>query len=143
MMNRDTVMTIAEQVAKLPSIKTFTYISASDIFPLIDPRYITTKRQAETYLFRRDEFKTIVLRPGFMYNEQRPTAMPIAGVLQFANALASPFREGLASLPGGKMITTPPLETEQVARAVIAGIESKENGIFDVDGIQQLSRIAI
>ena len=58
--------------------------------------------------------------------------MPIAGALQFANALASPFREGLASLPGGKMITTPPLETEQVARAVIAGIESKENGIFDV-----------
>lgn len=58
------VMTIADQVAKLSSIRSFTYISASDVFPLIDPRYITTKREAERYLFRHDEFKTIVLRPG-------------------------------------------------------------------------------
>ena len=76
-----TVMTIAEQVAKLPSIKTFTYISASDIFPLIDPRYITTKRQAETYLFRRDEFKTIVLRPGkhitYRDNNELLTYLPL------------------------------------------------------------------
>lgn len=57
-------MTIADQVAKLPSIRSFTYISASDVFPLIDPRYITTKREAERYLFTHDEFKTIVIRPG-------------------------------------------------------------------------------
>ncbi|KAI8062822.1 uncharacterized protein B0P05DRAFT_556247 [Gilbertella persicaria] len=142
-MNRDTAITVADQVAKLPSIKSFTYISASDVFPLIDPRYITTKRQAETYLFRHNEFKTIVLRPGFMYNEHRPAAMPIAGALQFINAVSSPFKQGLASLPGGKMITTPPLETQEVARAVIAGIESEENGIFDVEGIENLSRITI
>ncbi|KAG2234590.1 hypothetical protein INT48_000493 [Thamnidium elegans] len=114
------LMTIADQVAKLCSIRTFTYISASDVFPLIDPRYITTKREAERYLFRHDEFKTTVLRP-----------------------VTSPFKKGIASLPGGKLITTPPLQTEQVARAVIASIETEEHGIFDVEGIEKLSRVTI
>jgi hypothetical protein len=60
------VISIADQVAKLPSIRSFTYISASDILPFIDPRYITTKREAEVYLFRHEEFKTLVLRPGIV-----------------------------------------------------------------------------
>lgn len=143
MMNRDTAMTIADQVAKLPSIRSFTYISASDVFPLIDPRYITTKREAERYLFTHDEFKTIVLRPGFMYNVQRPSAVPIAGALQFVNAVTSPFKKGIASLPGGKLITTPPLQTEQVARAVINSIELEETAIYDVEGIEKLCRVTI
>ncbi|KAI9366519.1 hypothetical protein BD770DRAFT_417329 [Pilaira anomala] len=143
MMNRDTVMTIADQVAKLSSIRSFTYISASDVFPLIDPRYITTKREAERYLFRHDEFKTIVLRPGFMYNHQRPSSVPITGALQFLNAVTSPFKKGIASLPGGKLITTPPLQTDEVARAVITSIETEEHGIFDVEGIERLSRVTI
>lgn len=78
-----------------------------------------------------------------MYNVARPTAVPIAGALQFVNAVTSPFKSGIASLPGGKIITTPPLQTEQVARAVIAGIESKQSGIFDVDGIEKLSHVPI
>lgn len=78
-----------------------------------------------------------------MYNVQRPTAVPIAGALQFVNAVTSPFKNGIASLPGGKFITTPPLQTEQVARAVIAGIESQQTGIFDVEGIEKLSHVHI
>lgn len=46
-------------------MRSFVYISASDVFPFIDPRYITTKREAERYLFQQDDkFKTVVLRPG-------------------------------------------------------------------------------
>lgn len=78
-----------------------------------------------------------------MYNVQRPSAVPIAGALQFVNAVTSPFKKGIASLPFGKLVTTPPLQTEQVARAVIAGIETEESGIFDVEGIEQLSRVTI
>ncbi|KAI8644297.1 hypothetical protein BD408DRAFT_481473 [Parasitella parasitica] len=143
MMNRDTVKTVADEVSKLPAINSFVYISASDVFPFIDPRYITTKREAERYLFQNEKFKTMVLRPGFMYNLQRPTAVPIAGALQFANAVTSPFKNAIASLPGGKTITTPPLQTEQVARAAIAAIESQQSGIFDVEGIEKLSRAYI
>jgi hypothetical protein len=78
-----------------------------------------------------------------MYNVQRPSAVPIAGALQFVNAVVSPFKKGIASLPGGKLVTTPPLQTEQVARAVIAGIEIEESGIYDVEGIEKLCRVTI
>lgn len=78
-----------------------------------------------------------------MYNVLRPSAVPIAGVLQFANAVVSPFKDAISSLPGGKLVTTPPLQTEEVARAVIAGIEKQESGIYDVEGIEKLSRISI
>jgi hypothetical protein len=74
-----------------------------------------------------------------MYNLQRPTAMPIAGALQFMNAVTSPCKSSIASFPGGKTLTTSPLQTDDVARAVIAGIEYNETGIFDVEGIQKLS----
>lgn len=57
-------ITVANEVAKLPSIKSFVYISASQVLPFIDPRYYTTKREAETHLFRTGKFKTIALRPG-------------------------------------------------------------------------------
>jgi hypothetical protein len=78
-----------------------------------------------------------------MYNVQRPSAVPIAGAIQFVNAITSPFKNGIASLPFGKMVTTPPLQTEEVARAVIAGIENEEHGIFDVEGIEKLCRVTL
>lgn len=60
------VKTVADEVSKLPSISSFVYISASDVFPFIDPRYITTKREAERYLFQNEKFNTVVLRPGML-----------------------------------------------------------------------------
>lgn len=160
-------ITVANQVKKLPSIKSFVFISASQVMPFIDPRYYTTKREAESYLFKIDKFKTVVLRPGkkdkkrerkqlfeteslmyihyvgLMYNSNRPTVAPLIGALKLANAITSPFKKEIGSLPGGKSITTAPLNTEQVARAIIASIELEEHGIFDVDGIQQLSNKCI
>ncbi|KAI8996860.1 hypothetical protein BDB01DRAFT_713805, partial [Pilobolus umbonatus] len=133
-------ISIADEVAKLPTIESFVYISASDILPFIDPRYITTKREAEYYLFRQEKFKTIVLRPGLMYSNDRPSVLPAVKMIQGLKAITSPFKDGLSSLPGGKLITTNPLNTETVARATVAAIEANETGIFDVDGIEKLSR---
>ncbi|KAI8089479.1 uncharacterized protein BX664DRAFT_333114 [Halteromyces radiatus] len=140
--NRDTAITVAKQVADIPSIESFVYISAADVFPLINPRYITTKRQAEQYLFSRPEFKSIIFRPGFMYNDQRAAAMPIAKALQTANLLTKPIAKDLASLPFGSSFTTHPLHTDTVASAAITSIESKSYGIFDVDGIEKLAHHA-
>ncbi|CAO3670233.1 unnamed protein product [Rhizopus stolonifer] len=139
MMNRDTAISVANEVAKLPSIKSFVYISASQALPFIDPRYYTTKREAEVHLFRKENFKTIALRPGLMYDITRPALAPVVDALKFVNTITKPFRKDIASLPGGRVITTPPLGTEQVARAVIASIEASEHGIFDVDDIERLS----
>lgn len=60
---------MADEASKIPSINSFVYISASDVFPFIDPRYITTKREAERYLFQNEKFNTVVLRPGMLRQE--------------------------------------------------------------------------
>ncbi|KAI8336736.1 hypothetical protein BC941DRAFT_427955 [Chlamydoabsidia padenii] len=137
--NRDTAITLAKQVATIPTMESFVYISAADIFPLINPRYITSKRQAERYLFSRPEFKSIILRPGFMYNEQRAAAIPIARAIQVANTVTQPFAKGLSSLPFGSAFTTHPLYTDTVAAAAMNSIDSKSYGIFDVAGIEHLA----
>jgi hypothetical protein len=74
-----------------------------------------------------------------MYNTSRPALAPVVDVLKFVNAITKPFKKDIASLPGGKIITTAPLGTEQVARAAIASIEASEHGIFDVEDIERLS----
>ncbi|ORZ25045.1 hypothetical protein BCR42DRAFT_578 [Absidia repens] len=137
--NRDTAMSVAKEVATLSTMESYVYVSASDIFPFINPRYITSKRQAERYLFARPEFKSIILRPGFMYNEQRASAIPIAKAIQTANALTQPFSKALSSLPFGTTFTTHPLYTDTVATAAMNAIEAKSYGIFDVAGIEGLA----
>lgn len=67
-------ITLAKEAARLPSIDSFVYISAADIMPFINPRYISTKRQAEQFLFSRDEFRTIVFRPGGVNNTRNTLA---------------------------------------------------------------------
>ncbi|KAI8146137.1 hypothetical protein BJV82DRAFT_600644 [Fennellomyces sp. T-0311] len=143
MVNRDTAVTMAKEAAKVPSMDAFVYVSASDIFPMIDPRYITTKRQAEQFLFARPEFRSIVLRPGFMYSNERPAATPLATAIQVANMVTKPVAKELNTLPFGTSLTTPPLHIDTVASAVVAAIAQKGlKGIFDVQGIQSLSRAA-
>ncbi|KAI9302221.1 hypothetical protein BJ944DRAFT_257230 [Cunninghamella echinulata] len=138
-MNRDTAITVAKQASTIPSVQNFVYISASDIFPLINPRYITSKREAEKYLFSHKEFKSIILRPGLMYSEERPVVMPLVNMLQTANILTKPISQGLSSLPFGKVFTTSPLHINTVANATLASIELNEQGIFDVNGIKNLA----
>ncbi|RUS21068.1 hypothetical protein BC937DRAFT_93731 [Endogone sp. FLAS-F59071] len=42
-------ITIAREAVRIPTIDSFVYVSALDIFPLVDARYITTKREAERF----------------------------------------------------------------------------------------------
>ncbi|KAI9008822.1 hypothetical protein CLU79DRAFT_776448 [Phycomyces nitens] len=139
-MNRDTAISVAKEAMGLSSLDSFVYISASDVFPLVNPRYITTKREAESFLLSRPGLRPIILRPGFMYSDQRPAAAFMATNLQLVNTLTSPISKGLASLPFGKTLTTPPLHINTVAAAVISAIEDqKTKGIFDVQSIQDLA----
>ncbi|KAL0078584.1 hypothetical protein J3Q64DRAFT_1824715 [Phycomyces blakesleeanus] len=139
-MNRDTAISVAKEVMRLPSLDSFVYISASDVFPLVNPRYITTKREAESFLLSHRSIRSIVLRPGFMYSDQRPAAAFMATNLQLVNTITSPISKGLRSLPFGKVLTTPPLHINTVAAAVISSIENSETkGIFDVQSIQEMA----
>jgi len=58
---------VANEAARYGSIKSFIYISAADVFPFIDSRYISTKREAEFVLLSKPEFKAVILRPGICF----------------------------------------------------------------------------
>ncbi|RUP49571.1 hypothetical protein BC936DRAFT_142178 [Jimgerdemannia flammicorona] len=133
-------ITIARTAAAIPTIESFVYVSAMDIFPFVDPRYITTKREAERFLLAKDEFRTVVLRPGFIYSDNRPFTVPLATALSMTNRLISPIKRDVASLPLGSAITTPPLHVDTVARAAIAGAEREGlKAILEAEGILELA----
>lgn len=76
-----------------------------------------------------------------MYGENRPAVAPLAAAIRLANMVTKPVAKELQSLPLGASLTTPPLNADLVATAVIAAIEKNGlKGIFDVDGIMALSR---
>lgn len=138
-MNRDTAIALAKVAAQVSTIQSYVYVSATDLFPCINPRYITTKREAERYLFSRNEFRSVVLRPGFMYSEGRPATLPLAGILQTLNTVSKPCSRDIASLPLGTMITTPALNIDTVAEAVIESIaRTSLKGILDPNDIEKL-----
>ncbi|KAI9288236.1 hypothetical protein BC943DRAFT_318045 [Umbelopsis sp. AD052] len=139
MMNRDTAISLAKAAAGTPSIQSYIYVSATDLFPCISPRYITTKREAERYLFSRPEFRSVVLRPGFMYSDARPATLPLAGVIEALNTVAGPCSRDVASLPMGTLMTTPALNVDRVAEAVIESIARPTlKGILDVGDMEKL-----
>jgi len=139
MMNRDTAISLAKAAAGVPSIQSYIYISATDLIPCINPRYITTKREAERYLFSRDEFRSVVLRPGYMYSDARPATLPLAGMIEALNTVTRPCSRDVSSLPLGTIMTTPALNVDTVAEAVIESIARPGmKGILDPSDIQKL-----
>ncbi|KAI9320123.1 hypothetical protein BX666DRAFT_1919405 [Dichotomocladium elegans] len=140
MMNRDTAIALAKEAANVPSVDAFVYMSAADVLPFVDRRYFSSKRQAEQYLFSRPEFRTVCFRPGLMYSEERPATLPFAAGIQLANMVTKPVAKELSSLPFGSALTTPALNIDTVASAIIAAISRPGlKGIFDVEGIQELA----
>ncbi|KAJ1927585.1 hypothetical protein IWQ60_002804 [Tieghemiomyces parasiticus] len=141
--NRDTALCVADAAAQCPSVRSFVYISATDFLPLIDRRYISTKREAEVALIRHQEFRTLIFRPGFMFSDQQPFTVPLAQALdalgrlkRAAFGLVSRTQPLVASGLG-----TPPLHIDVVAQAVLRGLlNSKLNGIVGPDGILELSK---
>ncbi len=193
----------------------FVYISAEDLFrPVVDARYIRTKRQAEAAIARlashlqapqrehtRDQSEAILdadgagleqelrddpvndsaspshgqarsdaaqglvrpvfLRPGLLYHPHtRPGSTLPAAILEASAALhrKPPLplplptpAQLIARLGGGgggggasesvaRLLTTPPLHIDTVAKAVCAAIEDPEAfGVVDVYGIRKLA----
>ncbi|GAC75327.1 predicted oxidoreductase [Moesziomyces antarcticus T-34] len=204
---------IAHKQVDAPSTPApFVYISAEDLFrPVVDARYIRTKRQAEAAIARlashlqapqrehtRDQSEAILdadgagleqelrddpvndsaspsdgqarsdaghglvrpvfLRPGLLYHPHtRPGSTLPAAILEASAALhrKPPLplplptpAQLLARLGGGggasesvaRLLTTPPLHIDTVAKAVCAAIEDPEAfGVVDVYGIRKLA----
>lgn len=208
-MNRDSAVSVAHtflrSLSERPNTSSapFIYISAEDLFrPVVDARYISTKRQAEAMIAKlamhassqpssrpvassadqeeldadgagltgelRNEslqermhkvqstLRPVFMRPGLMYHPHtRPGSTLPAAILEASAAfhrtpplpLPIPTPAEMLARWGGssmqsmsKLMTTPPLHIDTVAKAVCAAIEdSSVQGPVDVTGIRKLA----
>ncbi|KAG0279054.1 hypothetical protein BGZ95_002410 [Linnemannia exigua] len=136
--NRDTAITVANEAAK-EGIESFAFVSAAFAPPMVPNRYITTKREAETALLTHPAgFRPIIFRPGFLSTPDRPITLPLAGLLQVSSAILGDSVRG--TIPFAQAVSTPPLEMETLARAIVNSLENPGvRGIVDVEGIAELA----
>lgn len=143
----------------------FVYLSAADIMrPLISPRYISTKREAEIGIAKIAEqeqpptLRSVCLRPGLMYHPHtRPWSTVPATLLDASHYLHKQHKKWKVPVPSpadvlsskatpealrpmSAALTTPPLHVDTVAQAVCEAIDlDSVRGALDVDTIRQLA----
>eukprot|EP00047_Mylnosiga_fluctuans_P005707 m.242218 g.242218 ORF g.242218 m.242218 type:complete len:254 (-) comp13988_c0_seq1:130-891(-) len=143
--NRDTAIKAGE-VAAAKGARSFVYVSAAGAPPGIDKRYISTKREAEDALLTHPEFRTIILRPGFVYSEEHPKTLALALPLLGVDAVGA-LAPSLGSLFGSLSRAMPqdiavggPVALHVLADAIIQAARAPEAyGVFDTAAIKRLS----
>ncbi|KAJ2236111.1 hypothetical protein H4R99_005469 [Coemansia sp. RSA 1722] len=139
--NRDTALSVARAAREVPGMDAFAYMSASDVLPFLDSRYISTKREAENDLIEhRDQMRPIILRPGFIYSSSRPITMPIAASVKAFNAVfhQTPLGCVLKHTPFAKA-ASPALRRDVLANAIVNAIEDPNvSGILSISDIERL-----
>ncbi|KAJ2849839.1 hypothetical protein IWW36_002352 [Coemansia brasiliensis] len=139
--NRDTALNVARAARETPGVNTFAYISASDVLPFIDSRYISTKREVERELLaHQDQMRPIILRPGFMFSSARPITLPIAAGMEAFQTLydRTPLGCVLKHTPVAKAAHSV-LRREVVADAIINGIsDPKVSGVLEIADIKRI-----
>lgn len=175
-LNRDTAVRVCETFlsSECPQAgggrRPFVYISAEDIYrPLISPRYISTKREAErsiqALVDARDGFRGVYIRPSLVYHAHfRPLTTLPATLLDFsavmhkkvpqsfptpagflrtvAKAVSSPQEDDEQASAFHSMVnalTVPPIHVDHVAEAVCAAIE--DEGVEGPLGVRQMRDI--
>ena len=125
-------------------------VSAYASPPLVSPKYIDSKRDAEEILFSCANLRPTVLRPGFLYSDERDWSMVVAGVLN----LSSRAKGFVPQNPLGLMVQSmlppeldmdflaqPPMRVETLADAIVQGILDEEcYGI--VEGSSEINALA-
>ncbi|KAJ2355783.1 hypothetical protein GGF43_002480 [Coemansia sp. RSA 2618] len=141
--NRDTALCVARVARETPGVGAFAYISASDVVPFLDPRYISTKREVERNLLaHRDQMRPIILRPGFMFSPTRPITIPIAAGVDMFQTLfnRTPLGCVLKGTPFAKA-ASPAQRRERVADAVINSISDPQvSGILEIADIERIGQ---
>ncbi|KAJ2721719.1 hypothetical protein GGI07_003775 [Coemansia sp. Benny D115] len=139
--NRDTALSVARAARAVPSIGAFAYISASDVLPFLDSRYISTKREAENDLIEHaSSMRPIILRPGFIYSTDRPLTLPIAAGVGIFDALVKKTPLGclVQKTPFAKA-ANPALRREVLAQAVLNALEDSQiSGVLSIADIERL-----
>lgn len=138
---RDSAVILADAyIQQQKKDPTFVYISADQQIPLIPEGYITTKREAEFELACKP-LREILMRPGFMYDEQEGSANNRKLLKQFVE-LGYNVKQGVvgSSVPFLNTLVRPPCSTDQVALKIYQRLENPEFlGVVTLEDIRAIS----
>ncbi|KAM4054640.1 NAD dependent epimerase/dehydratase family protein [Hirsutella rhossiliensis] len=137
-MNRDSAVALAKHAAE-ERINAFCYISACGGAPIMPPRYISTKREAESAIATNfPQMRAIFFRPPFMYDASRKVTMGMAAMVgagTIFNNLTGKYLNDFMGAAGTK-----PLKVEQVAEAVVEALSDETvQGPVEVAQIEDLA----
>eukprot|EP01134_Creolimax_fragrantissima_P006544 CFRG6544T1 len=140
--NRDTADIAARTASLFDNVKKFVYISAEAAPPMVDPRYISTKREAELLIKSHQEFKSVILRPGFLFDDSDLTTSSVALGMRFGGCISSKL--GLTQkLRMRGLHPPPPVSVDTLAQATVQAILHDEcEGTFRADDIPYLAQQA-
>lgn len=116
---------------------TFVYISADMKPPLVPAGYLTTKREAEFELQCKKGLRSILIRPGIMYDESEPLTNNrklFGKILELGYGIKTGvFGNNLTLL---NELVKPPVSTEKVALKIYEKLEDKDfSGVVTLDEI--------
>mmetsp|Transcript_9194 Transcript_9194/g.9111 ORF Transcript_9194/g.9111 Transcript_9194/m.9111 type:complete len:267 (+) Transcript_9194:512-1312(+) len=136
---RDSAVILADTFLKVqPNNPSYVYISADQKIPFIPSGYIDTKREAEFELSCKEGLRSILMRPGFMYDESESHSLNNRILLKNLLKLGYDAKhcilgENLSYL--NKLIR-PPISTDKVARKIFEKLENDTfSGIVTLDEI--------
>jgi NAD(P)-dependent dehydrogenase (short-subunit alcohol dehydrogenase family) len=113
-------------VSEPPSRKSFIYISSENWNPLLSPRYVESKRQAESGLSSIADLRTVFVRPGLIYD---------GNVRDIRSTLAC----AMSNIP----FLVTPLTSQTVARAVVEACKDESiEGVISWKALERFSQVS-
>ncbi|KNC77293.1 hypothetical protein SARC_10244 [Sphaeroforma arctica JP610] len=135
--NRDTADKAAAAASEHKNVETFVYISADSAPPFVDKRYISTKREAEQLIKAHPEYKTVILRPGFLFDDSDMTTSAMALGIKSLGCISS--RLGVART----LTPPPPVSVSILAQATVQAVLKGDcEGTFGPEDIPKLAQQA-
>ncbi|KJZ72177.1 hypothetical protein HIM_08442 [Hirsutella minnesotensis 3608] len=137
-MNRDSAIALAKHAAE-EKAEAFCYISACGGAPIMPPRYISTKREAEKAIAENfPGMRGIFMRPPFMWDSSRKVTLGLAAMVGAGSIFNNVTGKVLNDFMGAA--GTKPLKVEQVAEAVIEALsDDAVKGPVEVPQIEDLA----
>lgn len=140
-MNRDSAVVLAKHAAG-ENVDAFCYISACAGAPAMPPRYISTKREAESAIATNfAQMRTVFVRPPLMYDASRKVTVAMAAMVGAGtvfNNLTGKYLNDFMGAAGTK-----PLKADQVAEAVVEALSDETvQGPVEVPQIEDLANKA-
>lgn len=137
-MNRDSAVALAKHAAQ-EDVAAFCYISACGGAPIMPPRYISTKREAESAIASNfPRMRGLFFRPPFMFDGSRKFTVgmaAMAGAGTIFNGLTGNYLKDFMGAAGTK-----PLKVDVVAEAVVEALsDDAVQGPVEVPEIEDLA----